>query len=278
MLVTFRYPDRSEMGSSSGQTFHNMVAGGVTLARRLLNILMSEGPFIGASVPTVGSSCDARSLRYKCPVMNKRTQNGFTLLELMVTLLVAGIVLSIGVPSFMEFQRNNAMVSAANGMISGLYLARTEAVKRQVPVTLCGSPAPTIAAPICGAGGNGGFIVFVDENNNGVVGDPTDGNAVVDAGEVVLLKRAAPGGTINVAGNGGEYIAYGSNGFLVAQAPGHAQPSTTAMLYCDERGNKDTGGQSAARVVNVAVTGRPQVMRAQADVVAAVAATGGVCP
>ena len=102
MPVTFRYPDRSEMGSSSGQTFHNMVAGSATLARRLLNILMSKGPFIGASVPTVGSSCDARSLRYKCPVMNKRTHNGFTLLELMVTLLVAGIVLSIGVPNFME--------------------------------------------------------------------------------------------------------------------------------------------------------------------------------
>jgi hypothetical protein len=50
------------------------------------------------------------------------------------------------------------------------------------------------------------------------------------------------------------------------------------MLYCDERGNKDTGGRSAARVVNVAATGRAQVMRAQADVVAAVVTTGGVCP
>ncbi len=210
--------------------------------------------------------------------MNAKTQNGFTLLELMVTVMVAGTVLAIGVPNFMEFQRNNAMIGAANEMISGLYLARTEAVKRQVPVTLCGSPDATIAAPVCGAGGNGGFIVFVDENNNGVVGDPTDGNAIVDANETVLLQRADPGGTINLFGNGGQYVAYGANGFLVATAPGQGQPSTTVMLYCDERGNRDTGGRSAARVVNVAVTGRAQVMRNQADVTAAAVTTGAICP
>jgi len=210
--------------------------------------------------------------------MNAKTQHGFNLLELMVTLLVAGIVLGMGVPNFVEFQRNNAMISTANEMIAGLYLARTEAVKRQVPMTLCGSPDPLIAAPVCGAGGNGGFIVFVDENNNGVVGDPTDGNAIVDAGEVVLLQRAAPGGTINMSGNGGQYVAYGANGFLVQTAPGQAQPSTTVMLYCDERGNKDVGGRSSARVITVTPTGRAQVIRDLAGVAAGVIATGGVCP
>ncbi len=209
---------------------------------------------------------------------NAKTQGGFTLPELLVTISVAAMLLSLSVPNFMTFQRSNAMTAAANEMISGLYLARTEAVKRQVPVTLCGSPDPVIAAPVCGVGGNGGFIVFVDENNNGIIGDPTDGNAIVDANETVLLQRADPGGTINLFGNGGQYVAYGTNGFLVATAPGQAQPSTTVMLYCDDRGNNDAGGRSSARVVNVGVTGRAQVMRDQVDVTAAVAATGGVCP
>ncbi len=213
-----------------------------------------------------------------CPVMNTKTQRGFNLLELMTTLTVAGIVLTMGVPSFIEFRRNNAMVSVANEMISGLYLTRAEAIKRQVPMTLCGSPDPLIGAPVCGVG-NGGFIVFVDENNNGVIGDATDGNAIVDANEVVLLQRAAPGGTINLFGNGGQYVAYGTNGFLVQTAPGQAQPSTTVILYCDERGNKDIGGgRSSARVVTISATGRAQVVRDQAGVAAGVATTGGVCP
>ena len=210
--------------------------------------------------------------------MDTKAQSGFTLWELLVTLLVVGIVLGFGVPNFMEFQRNNAMIAAANEMITGLYVARTEAVKRQVPVTLCGSADPLVAAPVCGAGGNGGFIVFVDENNNGIVTDATDGNAAVDANEVVLLQRPAPGGTINLFGNGGQYVAYATNGFLVQTAPGQALPSTTTLLYCDERGNRDVGGRSSARVVNVAPTGRAQVMQNLVDVVAAVAATGGVCP
>ena len=210
--------------------------------------------------------------------MNAKTHSGFSLLELLVTLMVAGIVLGFGVPNFMEFQRNNAMISVANEMISALYLARTEAVKRQVPVTLCASPNPIAGAPACGVGGNGGFIVFVDENNNGVLGDPTDGNAIVDANEVILLQRVGPGGTINLFGNGGQYVAYGTNGFLMPTAVGQGLPSTTVILYCDDRGNSDTGGRSSARVVNVAPTGRAQVMRNQADVTTAVAATGGICP
>ena len=210
--------------------------------------------------------------------MNQRTQRGFTLWELLTTLLVAGVVLGVGVPNLMEFQRNNAMISAANDLISGLHLARAEAVKRQVPVTLCGSVNPMVPAPVCGLGGGGGFIVFVDENGNGVPTDPTDGNAIIDPGEVVLLQVDAPGGAVNVFGNGGQYMAYAASGFLVPTAPGQGAPSTTILLYCDDRGNRDVGGRSSARVVTVAPTGRPQTWRSQADVANAVAITGGLCP
>jgi len=46
--------------------------------------------------------------------MRQAKQSGFTLWELLVTLLVAGVLLSIGVPNFREFQRNGA-----SGRISG---------------------------------------------------------------------------------------------------------------------------------------------------------------
>lgn len=211
--------------------------------------------------------------------MNTSPQRGFTLYELLVAVLVAGILLGVGVPSFMQFQRNNAITAAVNDVVSGLYLARSEAVKRQAPTTLCGSTLPLDANPVCSAGGNGGFIVFVDENGNGVLTDATDGNGSRDAGETVLLQREAPGGSINVVGNGGEYVAYGVSGFAVSPAPGNAQAATNMLLYCDERGNQDLGdGRSTARVIQIAPTGRPQTLQQLADVVTAVAATGGACP
>jgi type IV fimbrial biogenesis protein FimT len=208
--------------------------------------------------------------------MNVKTERGFTLWELMVAVAVAGIVLGFGVPSFQEFLRNNAMTSAANDLVAGVLLARAEAVKRQVPVALCTSSDPEAATPSCAATSSGGFIVFVDENGNGALTDATDGNAAVDAGETVLLRRTAPGGTIEVSVAGGPYISYGTNGFK-RHGTGQADDSASALLYCDDRGNVDRGGISTARVVTIDWTGRAQVQTAPADVTAAATATGADC-
>jgi type IV fimbrial biogenesis protein FimT len=226
--------------------------------------------------------------------MNARKPNGFTLWELLVTLLVAGVLIGIGVPNMMEFQRNGAIIAAANNLVTGTLLARAEAVKRQVPVTLCLSDNPTAATPTCSPNqvkdsSTRGFIVWVDENGN-VMGDgtgrpnltdATDGNAVVDAGETVLMRSVAPGGTIKVSANCG-YVSYGPNGFPRAAA-GLCAPSTRAVLYCDDRGRKPSAGDlSSARVVQIDPVGRGQVFQERADVDNAVtntlSAVGPTCP
>ncbi|HEU4619683.1 MAG TPA: GspH/FimT family pseudopilin [Gammaproteobacteria bacterium] len=210
--------------------------------------------------------------------MNVRTQCGFTLWELMIAVAVAGIVLGLGVPSFKEFMRNSSMTSAANDLVAGVLLARAEAVKRQVPVTLCASPDPTASSPECdGSGSNGGFIVFVDDDDDGV-SETSDGNAEVDTGEQVLLRREKPGGAINVWIEGGDYVSYGANGFK-RHATSQANDSATRVLYCDDRGNKDRGGLSTARVVLIDWTGRAQVLTSPDDVSdAAGAISGADCP
>ena len=208
----------------------------------------------------------------------ERKQKGFTLGELIASVGIAAMVLSFGVPSLVDFQRNAIMTSSVNSMISGINLARVEALKRQLPVTLCGSPDPDAAEPVCGPGGGSGFIVFVDDNDNGVPDESTDGNAMVDANEVVVLQSSGRDETIELFGNGGAYIAFGADGYLVTTAAGQEVSSSTVILYCDDRGNVDVGGRSAARVVNTAITGRPQVLRDVVDVQIAVAATGGDCP
>ncbi len=115
---------------------------------------------------------------------------GFTLVELMVTLVVASILLMVGVPSFIETIRRNRTVSQANELVTALNLARSEAVKRGMQVTVLRT----------GAEWEDGWQVFVDE----------DGDGVVDAGDTVLQEYAAlsEGYTLRTGGNFTEWVAY----------------------------------------------------------------------
>ena len=64
-------------------------------------------------------------------------KRGFTLIELVVTLAVAGILLGIAIPNFQLFVMNNRMASQANDLITALSMARSEAVKRAANVMVC---------------------------------------------------------------------------------------------------------------------------------------------
>lgn len=84
---------------------------------------------------------------------------GFTLLELMTTLVVASIVLSVGVPSFVDIARNSRAAANANELVSALSLARSEAIRRSARVGVCG----TSDGASCDGSWDQGWIVFVDE-------------------------------------------------------------------------------------------------------------------
>lgn len=71
--------------------------------------------------------------------LGKRQGKGFSLVELMVTVAVLGIVAAIAAPSFANMIRHNQLVSSSNEMIAALQLARTEAVSRRVTATVCPS-------------------------------------------------------------------------------------------------------------------------------------------
>ncbi len=184
--------------------------------------------------------------------MNPSTQRGFTLYELLVTVLVMGVIFGFGVPNLLEFTRNNRMAATANDFVTALLLARSEAVKGRTTVTLCASPEPIDNNPTCDADASdadseGGYIAWVD----------TDRDAVVDGGETMLLQRDDPQ-DITVLGDSG-YVQFGVNGF-VTTAVGAGAPATE-ILFCDTRGNTVVSGSlSAARGLLIPVQGRPYLL------------------
>ena len=65
----------------------------------------------------------------------------FTLIELMVTLAVLAIVISLAAPSFSNMLQENRLSALTNELQGALQLARSEAVKRRVNVAVCRSNA-----------------------------------------------------------------------------------------------------------------------------------------
>lgn len=62
-------------------------------------------------------------------------QSGFNIVEMMITITVLAIVLSIAAPMYTQFIASTQVRSVAESIRNGLQLARTEAVKRNMTVT-----------------------------------------------------------------------------------------------------------------------------------------------
>ena len=98
--------------------------------------------------------------------MNK-TQTGFTLIELIITLAVVAIAVAIGVPSLQRITESNRGASQNNLIRGSLADARNIAINRGMNVVLCGSDNSTTGTPSCDtADWEKGWIIFADVNKD----------------------------------------------------------------------------------------------------------------
>lgn len=175
-------------------------------------------------------------------------QAGFTLIELMIVIVVLAIFVTVGVPNFQNLIRENRLATQANELVSSLHFARSEAIKRRLPIALC----RTANGTTCVAGGpptwETGWLIFVDDNVNGVDGEATDNDGIFNSTEQLLRSVSAkPTSTLRstVAGSN-DTVRYRINGLLL-NAPGNFD-------LCD----LNTADTASKRNININVTGQVQ--------------------
>jgi type IV fimbrial biogenesis protein FimT len=157
--------------------------------------------------------------------------HGITATELMVTLFVASVLLMLCVPSFSRAISSSRLSTQASDLFGTLQRARSEAITRAAPVTVCRSNNGTSCTTA--AQWEGGWIVFVDGN----------GNAVVDASDTVIRLTSALTGTYTLRATAPltNAITFGSDG--AAQGAGY-------FILCEKNLT------SQARAINVNLVGR----------------------
>lgn len=204
--------------------------------------------------------------------MQKQTQNGFTLYELLVTMLIVGVVMTLGIPNLTEFTRNGRMTSAANDIHATFQLARSEAARSKTNITICASATPMADDADCDGTWDQGFIVFVDAN------DPAEVTRRNDGTEPVLrAHEPADVGVIIRVANDATFFSFAPTGLGRGSIGGDA--ALSQIVICDKRGNViAAGGNSAARLFVATPLGRATILRDTDMIDAALTAMGETCP
>ena len=145
-----------------------------------------------------------------------KKENGFTLIEILITIVVLSILLAAGAPAFNGFIKNNRVTTQTNGLVSAIQLARNEALKRGTNAVICASSDGATCT------GNGtwasGWIVYSDidpgDGNNPDVGT-TDPVCEENEDCIILISDGLSGGNTLISAI--DSIHYLSNG---TTAPG----------------------------------------------------------
>lgn len=113
-------------------------------------------------------------------------QRGFTLIELMVTVAVLAIVLTVAIPSFANLVNGNRLNAQANLLLAAIEYAKTEAVKTNATVTFCHSAngSSCSAAP---AAGWQGWLVGLAANPAGIEPGSVMRSGTLESAQLVIL-------------------------------------------------------------------------------------------
>jgi len=174
----------------------------------------------------------------KAPRETRRPAGGFTLVELLVTIVVLSILLGLAVPAFRSFMQNDQQWTQTNSLILSLNTARSDAIKNDL------AAGAKVCSSNTGLGCTGtpwqlGWIVLGADPAN--PGNPP---------KVLQAVGALPTGTTLNELNNNLSITFLSNGALNTSPAALNAVTPVVFKMCDVR------GAAFARYLQVTLMGR----------------------
>jgi type IV fimbrial biogenesis protein FimT len=154
---------------------------------------------------------------------------GFTLVELLVTIAILAIVMAIAIPNINTGR--SLVVNQAREFNSSLNFARNEAVNQSRVVVMCPSDDASEDDPGCDETWHNGWVVYVDQDNNGEAG----------AGEVLRRHTSLKGAVTIAASPALTSISFDNRGFT---------DDASDFLFCSD------ADKASGRTVMLARSGR----------------------
>lgn len=184
----------------------------------------------------------------------RQRQKGFTLLELMVTLVIGGILLSLAIPNLRTYVANTRITTTTNEMLATINVARTEAIKRGASVLLCKSSDVDPETPTnssCDSNAQShwhqGWLLYAAPSANTPTNFNTGSGAPTDTTPLILASDSVDSGITvisNAAGTG--FLHFDQRGFL-------RNNNMAVLAICDDR------GEDAGRVIEISRLGRTSI-------------------
>lgn len=186
----------------------------------------------------------------------RATQRGVSLIELLIGLAIVGIVMFVGLPAFSGFLQNTQIRNAAETTLSGITLARAEALRRNQPVRFQLVSTLTSACALSATGKN--WIVSLADPAGRCEVAPSETTA-----PQTIQKKSGTEGTENItlAATGGSLITFNGLGRVTGAA-------ITQLNFSNSTGTcEDTGGNM--RCLRIVVSTGGQVKMCDPKVTAA---------